>query len=382
MPTIKNYAPENEKQIRKILDTPDDADQDDVLNQVDGINFTTSAAKLLLGGGSGWLRGDTILSYLFILTMISSLKCAVMDPFIWVHLWKIPMPQVKSRYRKTVSPLKNTPYIIVPIWINSGHWTLAIVNKTERPKVHYFDSYPGGVYKKQGKRALLLLEDLFLQCKVIDKPLIRIFEEGIPLQNNGRDCGPFILSYARSFLLKKNIFELSQSHMPVFRTHIFGVLKDFKSRTIPTYRPQTNLRLPPPDIELLLECSNQNASYVTTNPEGQLYTHDWDGDFRRLLRFKEVLSYLADNENEAWAKMRSIAASERDTVQKWFELSTFPHDHPRKFLWGSRGNANRMRKLFEEAHPHFALPPPPARKRKSWPKRLQKRNKFLQKSRK
>jgi Ulp1 family protease len=113
--------------------------------------------------------------------------------------------------------------LFIPINIANTHWVLVVVNIQEKT-IHYYDSlYAKGNGSLFCGNILKWIEHLAHKKKVVyDEREWRIFEgaKGIPQQNNGNDCGVFVLMYMEFLSLDVSLLELHCSEMENWRKKV------------------------------------------------------------------------------------------------------------------------------------------------------------------
>ena len=147
---------------------------------------------------------------------------------------------VRRWTRRATIDVFSADKVIIPININNNHWT-ALVFYMLLKEVHYYDSSngDGSKYLQYGLR--------WLTDECIDKKGIvlnsnewRCFhkESGIPQQNNGYDCGVFVIMCARALAYNQPLTSYHQDDMQryrlMIRSHILrGSLLDSNNQSLP-----------------------------------------------------------------------------------------------------------------------------------------------------
>ncbi|XP_020254854.1 ubiquitin-like-specific protease ESD4 isoform X1 [Asparagus officinalis] len=215
-------------------------DEDDVLHAMKGvrgyevlvthktssIEITRELLQCLRGGG--WLNDDVINLYLELLKEREKreprnyLKCHFFNTFFYKRLisggkaYDFKAVKRWTTQRKIGYGLIECDKIFVPIH-KSKHWVLAIINIKEQ-KFQYLDSLGG-----MDKTVLRVLVK-YLMDEVKDKSSKQIDAvswkqetiKNLPLQENGYDCGMFMLKYI-DFYSRGLDLTFGQEHMPYFR---------------------------------------------------------------------------------------------------------------------------------------------------------------------
>lgn len=104
---------------------------------------------------------------------------------------------------------------------NSAHWFLIVVLPKDK-KVMALDSLAASFTKPTVKKAIdkmwSLLKELDGTLDVHQWPFLYNLEQDIPQQQNGFDCGVYVLLYARCLVLQSTI--VSSSSIQFLRKHI------------------------------------------------------------------------------------------------------------------------------------------------------------------
>ena len=368
--------------MNKIRNNPNHLDP--VLKRVDDMQLSTTAAGVLLGKGNKWLDGDTIASFISILIQGSSSERRLINPFLWHSILPYSTAEAQVRTRREIFRLGEARKFLLPTLLRKSHWILIDLDiDPVNPSATYYDSYHNkNAYTDDSKTALKKLNDLLLATDLISKPLQITRNEGIPLQSNEYDCGSFTCSFARALILNKPMFNVCQRHMDRFRVKIFLTIIRHENTPTPPYHPPTNL--PPlrkyqPDTETLCSYYKRGKPFVDLQ-NGRLRTSNaLKGYWRDYLKLDEILDAFSKDKDEAWVRMHSLVKDEPQTVYDWFKKSTKPITSPGRFLFCTKQNANKLRKMFKDAHPERSLPSPPIRKKQRWLTKAQKKERYIRK---
>ncbi|KAJ6852668.1 putative ubiquitin-like-specific protease 1B [Iris pallida] len=197
-----------------------------VVHEASGIEITREALRCLKGGA--WLNDEVINLYLALLKERERrepkrfLKCHFFNTFFYKKLisgrngYDFKAVKRWTTHRKLGYGLIDCDKIFVPIH-KEVHWCLAIINVKDK-KFQYLDSLGG-----MDKMALRVLAR-YLVDEVSDKSNKQIDTtlwgketiEDLPLQENGWDCGMFMLKYT-DFYSRGLSLTFGQEHMAYFR---------------------------------------------------------------------------------------------------------------------------------------------------------------------
>ncbi|KAG2307259.1 hypothetical protein Bca52824_027007 [Brassica carinata] len=174
-----------------------------------------------------WLNDDVVINlYLELLKERESrdpqkyFKCHFFNTFFYVKLTR-PSYNYKAvrrwtRYKRLGYNLIDCDIIFVPIY-RDVHWTLAVINKREC-KFLYLDSLNRSDPTISNALAKYLVDEVKdKNGKIIDVSSWDMeYVRDLPLQQNGYDCGMFMLKYI-DFYSRGLGLNFSQTHMPYFR---------------------------------------------------------------------------------------------------------------------------------------------------------------------
>ncbi|KAG2263830.1 hypothetical protein Bca52824_070909 [Brassica carinata] len=176
---------------------------------------------------SAWLNDEVINVYLELLKERETrepkkyFKCHFFNTFFYKKLvsdsgYNYKAVRRWTTQRKLGYALIDCDMIFVPIH-RSVHWTLAVINNRDR-KFLYLDSLNGVDSKILNALAKYLGDEAKEKSgKDIDVSSWDMeFVEDLPQQQNGYDCGMFMLKYIDFFSRGLGIY-FSQEHMPYFR---------------------------------------------------------------------------------------------------------------------------------------------------------------------
>ncbi|KAJ0233051.1 Ubiquitin-like-specific protease ESD4 [Hirschfeldia incana] len=176
---------------------------------------------------SAWLNDEVINVYLELLKERETrepkkyLKCHFFNTFFYKKLvsdsgYNYKAVRRWTTQRKLGYALIDCDMIFVPIH-RGVHWTLAVINNRDR-KFLYLDSLNGVDSKILNALAKYLCDEAKEKSgKDIDVSSWDMeFVEDLPQQQNGYDCGMFMLKYIDFFSRGLGLY-FSQEHMPYFR---------------------------------------------------------------------------------------------------------------------------------------------------------------------
>lgn len=194
---------------------------------VEGFGLRIKKNDLETLKGLNWVNDEVINFYMNLLIDRSQdpnyPDTHTINTFFYPKLLKEGYDSIKRWTQKTDIFKKN--YFMIPI--NNGiHWSLAVIN-FDKKVLEYYDSleYPG-------EECLKTLQK-FLKAEYLDKKKSYLdlsrwkntIIKNIPLQENGSDCGVFMLVYAE-YISANKVFDFNQQNMKSFRTKItYEILK-------------------------------------------------------------------------------------------------------------------------------------------------------------
>lgn len=171
-------------------------------------------------GESGMLNDECINTYMQILQR----RANSMGAKIWFMNSDFYEFLKTQGYEKVAKWTKNVDIfdkdkIIFPIHFeNKKHWTLGIINMRDR-RFEYYDSLNRLDEKYSQTMSLYIRTEVTNKGKefdVRDWNDTKVNGRGLPLQNNGIDCGVFVCQYAECF--SRDVWPtFSPQDMPVFR---------------------------------------------------------------------------------------------------------------------------------------------------------------------
>ena len=101
--------------------------------------------------------------------------------------------------------------------------------------------------------------------------------------------------------------------------------------------------------------------------------------WREKRLFTEMLQEAGADEQTAWEEITQLVKEQPQLIISMFQDALLDISNPRRFFFGSRSNAQRVRFLFVTHHPNRQLPSPPARKKQPWLSKKAKREKWERK---
>ena len=108
--------------------------------------------------------------------------------------------------------------LVIPVNVNASHWMLVVVDRAERV-IRCFDSlFNRSLFEQTAK-----VVKRFLECVEQGKKNWEVQPEKCPQQQNGSDCGMFVMKFARCWS--------------------FGLPLDFSSDDISNFRKQVALEI-------------------------------------------------------------------------------------------------------------------------------------------
>lgn len=197
-----------------------------VSHEISNIDITWEKFQCLRPGG--WLNDEVINLYVELLKEREKrepqkfLKCHFFNTFFYKKLIAGKGGYNFQSVRRWTTPKKlgysllDCNKIFVPIH-KINHWCLAVINKKDE-KFQYLDSLKGGDNKVMKVLARYYVDEVKDKSdKDIDvSSWAEEFVEDLPEQENGFDCGMFMLKYA-DFYSRDIRLCFSQKNMPYFR---------------------------------------------------------------------------------------------------------------------------------------------------------------------
>ncbi|KAL3626518.1 hypothetical protein CASFOL_030067 [Castilleja foliolosa] len=197
-----------------------------VTHQNSNVDITGEILQCLKPGA--WLNDEVINVYLELLKEREKrepekfLKCHFFTTFFYKKLisgrggYNFQSVRRWTTQRKLGYNLLECDKIFVPIH-QQVHWCLAIINKKEE-KFQYLDSLRGADYQVLNALARYFVDEVKDKCgKEIDvSSWKQEFVSELPEQENGFDCGVFMIKYA-DFYSRDIGLCFSQDNMPYFR---------------------------------------------------------------------------------------------------------------------------------------------------------------------
>ncbi|GAA0158760.1 protease [Lithospermum erythrorhizon] len=197
-----------------------------VSHEKSNIDITGETLQCLRPGA--WLNDEVINLYLELLKERENrgpdkfLKCHFLNTFFYKKLiggkggYNFQAVRRWTTQRKLGYTLSDCDKIFVPIH-QEIHWCLAVINKKDQ-KFQYLDSLGGRDYNVMKVLAMYYADEVKDKTgKNIDVgSWEREFLEDLPVQENGYDCGVFMIKYA-DFYSRGVGLRFNQEHMPYFR---------------------------------------------------------------------------------------------------------------------------------------------------------------------
>ncbi|XP_073142360.1 ubiquitin-like-specific protease ESD4 [Henckelia pumila] len=200
-----------------------------VTHKDSNIDITGEILRCLSPGA--WLNDEVINVYLELLKERESrnpqkfLKCHFFNTFFYKKLisgrggYNFQSVRRWTTHKKLGYSLLECDKIFVPIH-QEIHWCLAVINKKDE-KFQYLDSLKGVDSQVLNVLARYYVDEVKEKCgKELNVSLWnREFVKDLPNQENGFDCGVFMVKYA-DFYSRDIGLCFSQQHMPYFRQRI------------------------------------------------------------------------------------------------------------------------------------------------------------------
>lgn len=198
-----------------------------VTHENSNIDITGEILQCLRPGG--WLNDEIVNVYFELLKErekrepMKFLKCHFFNTFFYKKLiggksgYDYKSVRRWTTLKKLGYNLSECEKIFVPIH-KQAHWCLAIINKKDQ-KFQYLDSL-GGMDTKVLRILAMYFVDELRDKNGVDIDVASWTQEhveGIPLQQNGSDCGMFMIKYA-DFYSRGLGLCFNQEHMPYFRS--------------------------------------------------------------------------------------------------------------------------------------------------------------------
>lgn len=220
-------------------------DKNTVLCDIRDIKLKKDDMKLL--SDNAWLNDDVVNSYVFYLSGINNkvllFPCTFLNQLFGgealVYRYKELVENSYSRYQN----LQMFDYDVLLLPVNLViHWVFFKITFSKNAfKISYYDSLPGHIPESKINKMMKMLEqwigdlrsNLNMQGEFrLHSTHIRRNKRGgdqrIPQQNNGNDCGVFMLEMMRRIVMDKPFNLFSPVHIPHIRKRIFMELtQDF-----------------------------------------------------------------------------------------------------------------------------------------------------------
>jgi Ulp1 family protease len=124
-------------------------------------------------------------------------------------------------------------FLLLPVNIRNIHWCLLVVNLMDG-RVELWDSLksPNSPFPPQLRQDRL---QIFIRSLSPDTPKLKFSIAEVP-QQNGTNCGVFMLEFIRAFVNGQRVGKLvnvSEAQMPEFRARIVSQLKEQEAAAPP-----------------------------------------------------------------------------------------------------------------------------------------------------
>ena len=170
-----------------------------------------------------WLNDELINFYLSLLDRSCKCRIYVHNTFFYsVKLFKEGIFNYKSVKKWIdIDIFTQIDKILIPVHVGENHWALAVVNIRDK-QFEYYDSIQNPV---NSTLVVSVLRLYTINEAIRLGHFSRVYEienwhsktKTTPQQNNGVDCGMFVLQFARCVALDKKSFDFSQRDMSFLR---------------------------------------------------------------------------------------------------------------------------------------------------------------------
>ncbi|KIJ30957.1 hypothetical protein M422DRAFT_783872 [Sphaerobolus stellatus SS14] len=129
-----------------------------------------------------------------------------------------------------INPVRRSDTLLVPAFV-PGHWTLVAIH-WEIQTVRFYDSLPDRAYAKRDERRVE--EEVWAFLQLMEREAGGTFERGAwqwvsetrgQRQNNGFDCGTFILADMREYFMRGKPSDITQAQMVSWKRCIIETLR-------------------------------------------------------------------------------------------------------------------------------------------------------------
>lgn len=108
-----------------------------------------------------------------------------------------------------------------------------------------------------------------------------------------------------------------------------------------------------PSFRLLQELRRKDEPFVDIDPQGQEFTGNLNGDWKRSLKLREVLRILSANREVAWKVLFEELEKDPTIALNWFENSTkqMEDQTPYQFRFGTYRNVLKVKRFLQVKFP-------------------------------
>ncbi|KAK3283266.1 hypothetical protein CYMTET_9029 [Cymbomonas tetramitiformis] len=221
---------ELETKVQKVLARPEQPSEVVAINNFANIQITVSTIRCLQAGE--WLN-DEVINYFLALLQQRELRKRPGEPrfhFFSTFFYNALFARNKNFNYQAVqrwTTVEKLNYslikcrkVFVPVHQQGSHWVLAVINLVDE-QVEYYDSM-GGVDRTCMSNLKSYIAEEFNDKGGEPLDTARwpaVAPSDIPQQDNGFDCGVFMLTYA-DYLSREHAFTFSQEHIPHIRERI------------------------------------------------------------------------------------------------------------------------------------------------------------------
>lgn len=408
-PVSQIWKPEpNDENLDALISVINGARGDELSTEcarVHGVGITNAIFQSLRPGV--WFYGEIIEAYLRILTDADT-RFDVLSPYFYKTLVRCGIPETLKLYSKEIlkfSQNSELKAILIPVHLDV-HWTLCVFFNAAKV-VHYWDRAKG-----ENWDVVLGIQDFFSAAGMADKYVTPVFRTRDPMvsgQKDNHSCGPFCCSYARCVVMEREV-DFKEADMSEIRRSIGYALLRNTSPVVPLQdvdedddlevvfvstvakdQPKVSVQEEPkvsiqdvitetatdlldeltvgddelnkarvtqlmhyaPSYKTLAELRLTTEPFVDINKENREFTANAGDDWRKFLKLREVLSVLADTEEEAWLILASKLQEEPQVALTWAWKVSSPGQPatPQSFRFGSPKNFRKVKKIIETAFP-------------------------------
>ena len=389
--------PALDEEIERIQTIPSDKD----LFCIYDVSINAGTLQSIMA--TRWFHGEAVEGYL---RAVAAGKPGflVFSPYFYLSLKARGEKAALKLFRKAISQAKEKEVIrlVFPLHL-IDHWTMAIYNK-DLNTLYYYDS----CRNEPLQDTVFVLTDLLEESGIAARlPRVRFVMRDPRLftQTNGYDCGPFICSFGRAVIEDISFGFREDDMQDIRRSILYTILRASKAKnevpmeSEPYYEdidseedfPEleteeervkleqvtdrvdelsmnkrekkarvTGSRIYRPSYEELEKARSSNEPFVDIDAEGQEYTANTGGDWRKCLKLEEVLERLASNREEAWRLLEKEILGDARIMFVWVSkvAPVYSSPTPYSFRFGTFEEFKHLKMLVETSFPTLLIKNP------------------------